>query len=1311
MKKHLLGLALAAAGLVGLTAQAATAADDATSQDFDVVVNVIDSTPPEELEPDSDKSGQDANPSSAGDASTGTGEGGSATTGALPYTGFDPRLGVLGLGAMAAGGLLLWGVKRKNNGKRSLPKTALIVAGAAGLVAAGSFTSWAIDQNNTVDTDGDLLITIDKAETLTGQAVFEADLPGASTFFGLQGRINAPEGVQFTVGGQPVTGDLGQVMLVENPEATGHVEGTLVAMIGPDTPVDSFHLVYTVEAVDQRHELTLTPQVEDKTYDGATATDTVVFASTAEFVDGIQDGDQVTVEAGDSLEGVFADANAGSGIGVTVDPSQFSLTGADAHKYFFTVIQPEGRITPKPVTATTEVFGKTYDGNNRADRGGLVLDGIVGEDEVAVSDGVACVYVGTEDLDGEDAGEHATECVLSGDDEGGVLVGAQAGNYELVGIDSNMAVIDPAELTVTGLQADDRVYDGGTDATVLGDGGLVGVIEPDEVGLVGHAVGQFDDKNAGENKPVTVSGLELDGPDAHNYFLTLPQSGADVSKKPVTVDALRANSKTYDGGTTASLDGDAALVGAVPQDHVDLVGTPEGTFGDKQAATGKTVTVTGLSLEGDDAGNYELEQLTLRADITKKPVTVTGVQVSNRAYDGTREASMFGLPGLDGVVTNDKVTVEGYAVGTFDTKDAGEDKTVTVTGLSLEGDDAGNYALQTLTFQRTIWQKSLGIDGYTPVSKTYDGTRVASLQGSPSLTGVVKGETVGLTGSPVATFDDKNVGSNKWVTYTGLSLTGDQAKNYRLDDSYTLFTGQITKRSVSVSGLSAENKTYDGTTSATLVTANAEINGLFDQDRGQVSIAASAQAAQFRDANAGDGKSVDVSSISLQGAASGNYRLVSNSAVLTGDIKPREVKVEVTRTKVYDGSIWLRSTDNQQVKVASGLIGNDTLQVDCIAGGWGSSPNVGSYTWSGPSDIDLRVVGGSENATNNYVLASTFLHTEVITRKPLSVVGAAVNGRVYDGTDEATNLITNRGTLEDGGVVGSDDVTLVTSGVTARFVNWYAGNDRQVALTGYKLEGTAAGNYQLADTATTTASIAKRDWTINVAYTLTKTYDGNTSVDGAELVQTSHSTSGLAPADEGRMWGYLELKYIFPFPSPEVGTYQGGVEHCTVWGTYRPDGSFIYDSYNWPTFYFALTMIINPAPVQSLAAITPMGLTLAPADVPVVDDVVPAGDPSDPQEDVKPLADGASLPDEAAREEDVEPDVLPVGGDEGEPDPEPEGDAVPEGEGSADPAPAATEPAPESVDPEPTETGVAVDAVAEAAPSPTALEAELTAES
>ncbi|WP_157808029.1 YDG domain-containing protein, partial [Marinomonas sp. ef1] len=64
---------------------------------------------------------------------------------------------------------------------------------------------------------------------------------------------------------------------------------------------------------------------------------------------------------------------------------------------------------------------------------------------------------------------------------------------------------------ITGITANNKTYDGNTTATLDTSGtGFTGMVSGDDL-TVASASGSFADKNAGENKTVTVSGLSLSG--------------------------------------------------------------------------------------------------------------------------------------------------------------------------------------------------------------------------------------------------------------------------------------------------------------------------------------------------------------------------------------------------------------------------------------------------------------------------------------------------------------------------------------------------------------------------------------------------------------------------------------------------------------------------------------------------------------------------------------------------------------------------------------------------------------------------------
>jgi hypothetical protein len=141
-------------------------------------------------------------------------------------------------------------------------------------------------------------------------------------------------------------------------------------------------------------------------------------------------------------------------------------------------------------------------------------------------------------------------------------------------------------------------------------------------------------------------------------------------------------------------------------------------------------------------------------------------------------------------------------------------------------------------------------------------------------------------------FNDKNAGTAKPVTVTGVTLGGADKNNYTVSSPSGL-TADITQKALVVSATGV-NKIYDGTTNATVTLSD-------DRIAGDVVTTAYTSAA-FLDKNVGTGKTVNVSGISISGADAGNYTF-NTTASTTADITARALTVSATGiNKVYDGT-------------------------------------------------------------------------------------------------------------------------------------------------------------------------------------------------------------------------------------------------------------------------------------------------------------------------------------------------------------------------------------------------------------------------
>jgi len=288
-------------------------------------------------------------------------------------------------------------------------------------------------------------------------------------------------------------------------------------------------------------------------------------------------------------------------------------------------------------------------------------------------------------------------------------------------------------LTVTAKSAVSKVYD---KAVFAGD--LLSYSQPsiDASLLLGS-------RGAAENA-TTVGSYPIDPSPLYSsqlgYLITPVGSGTlTITAAPLTIAGVSASNKVYDGTTAATVTS-ATLAGKISGDDVTLtLGTA--SFATKDTGTAKDVLLSGYSIGGADAGNYTLNALpTLTANITARPVTITGVTASNKVYDGSTAATLSGGTFVDTIVGDALTLVAG--VGAFDTKDVGTAKPISASGYSIIGTNASNYTLsaQPIDLSANITPKTIhvvatadtittGTTGYA-LTYTYD-----SLLTGDSLTG------------------------------------------------------------------------------------------------------------------------------------------------------------------------------------------------------------------------------------------------------------------------------------------------------------------------------------------------------------------------------------------------------------------------------------------------------------------------------------------------------------------------------------------------------------------------------------------------
>ncbi|EHR72054.1 filamentous hemagglutinin family N-terminal domain protein [Burkholderiales bacterium JOSHI_001] len=345
-------------------------------------------------------------------------------------------------------------------------------------------------------------------------------------------------------------------------------------------------------------------------------------------------------------------------------------------------------------------------------------------------------------------------------------------------------------VTVSGITVADKTYDGSTAATVNTAGAVYTGLVAGEA-LSTSATGSFASKNASPTaQVVSLTATTSAGANTSlsNYTVTEQASTtAKINQKAVTVSGITAAAKAYDGNTVATVNtAGAVYTGLVAGEALSTSAT--GSFASKNAsASAQVVNLVASTTAGANTNlaNYTItEQASATALLNRKAVTVSGLSIADKTYDGSTALTVNTAGAVySGLVAGESLVTS--ATGVYADKNAGANKAVALTATTSAGANTllGNYAVTEQASATGTIQKKVLTVAATAADKVYDSTPTASVTLTPK--GVVAGEAVQVT-QTAANFVDAqgvangNVGSNKSVVVQGVGLAGSDSVNYAL---------------------------------------------------------------------------------------------------------------------------------------------------------------------------------------------------------------------------------------------------------------------------------------------------------------------------------------------------------------------------------------------------------------------------------------------------------------------------------------------------------------------------------------------------
>jgi autotransporter-associated beta strand protein len=644
-------------------------------------------------------------------------------------------------------------------------------------------------------------------------------------------------------------------------------------------------------------------------------------------------------------------------------------------------------VNQKAVTPSASGLTKVYDGTTAMGNATLGLTGQVTGDTLGVSGN----GVFNQKNVGTQVGYAFNNLALSGADQG---------NYYFSGgnsLSGNNGAITPAPLRLTTTNVT-KTFDGtlsaAGSATVTGGTQLFG---NDTIGGGSFA---FTNKNAGTaNKTVTTSAVTVtDGNNGGNYAVSyVDNTTSTIHQAALTVTAAAAQ-KTYDG--TLSVSG-TGIVGALAGAGDSVANAGSLSFTDKNAGTGKTVTVTGVQIKdasgADMTGNYAITYSNSNAGVINKLNATITAPATSLVYNGQTQSQ--GTAVLSGFVAGDSVQTTGLASG----RNAGS----YLSSLSASGADVGNYTITYVNAPLVINKLDATITA-SATSWVYNGQTQS--QGSAVLSGFVAGDSVQATGLA----SGRNAGSY----LSSLSATGADVGNYNI--TYNNASLNISKRPASLSAL-GQNVIYNGQTQS--------LNGT--QGSGFVA----GDALNFSGLPSGRNVGQYTSAMTVSGSDAANYDVTLGSATLT--ITPKTASVTALPERVtYNGQ-----TQQQSAALLEGFIAGDDIRVSGLASG----RNAGVY-------------GSNALATGQDVGNYSITYQQgalTIDKAPLQFVGTSAADKQYDGNTQAS-VMPGRIT----GLVGHESLSMLS--LSGQFDTAEPGSNKPVTVVyglGDGQNGGLAANY------------------------------------------------------------------------------------------------------------------------------------------------------------------------------------------------------------------------------------------------------------
>ena len=375
------------------------------------------------------------------------------------------------------------------------------------------------------------------------------------------------------------------------------------------------------------------------------------------------------------------------------------------------------------------------------------------------------------------------QAIKAGTPSKGITATYESGTHK--GSATVNAVVEKKEVTVSGITAENKEYDGGTTATVNASGAIItGKETGDDLTVSVSAGSTFDSADAG-SRTVTLGALTLGGASAGNYKLATSgnqtTATANITAKDVSISAATVNDKGYDGNANATV----ASVTITGVSSALSMGTDfdvtSATFPDADADTANVDVTINVALKGTAANNYNLTN-------GMGYVVTSAAKINKATYSGSAPTKTVNiLKNYAGVQTGTLTAADFFTTAPAEAKITVLPSPGTVTIMSSVAVDAsGNLTYHSKPNIAATADENCAVTisskNYTDINATLTFKLVDKTDAGVTISSVPASKTYGESFTLTASVTDAGTGTGSWtwtsndpsvlqVTGTGASAT------------------------------------------------------------------------------------------------------------------------------------------------------------------------------------------------------------------------------------------------------------------------------------------------------------------------------------------------------------------------------------------------------------------------------------------------------------------------------------------------------------------------------------------------------------